>query len=69
MNFWGGGGSSFKQELTVDADDFDHGDGEEGQRSHLHLDQDRRQEEDQQDGRQGTRDPQLLRNPGTHTKP
>lgn len=49
--------------LTVDADDFDHGDGEEGQRGHVHLDEDGRQQEDHQDDPQAARDPQLLRNP------
>lgn len=49
--------------LTVDADDFDHGEGEEGQRRHLHLDQDGRQQEDHQDDHQAAGDPELLRNP------
>lgn len=49
--------------LTVDADNFDHGDGEEGQRGYVHLDQDGGQHEDHQDDCQAARDPQLLRNP------
>lgn len=51
------------QALTVDADDFDHGEGEEGQRRHVHLDEDGRHQEDHQDDHQAAKDPQLLWNP------
>ena len=50
--------------LTVDDDDLDHGDGEEGQRLHLHLDQDGRQQKHPQDDRQAPADTQLLGDPG-----
>lgn len=45
------------QKLTVDADNFDHREGEEGQRGHVHLDEDGRHQEDYQDDHQAARDP------------
>lgn len=51
------------EKLTVDADNFDHGEGEEGQRGQVHLHKDGRQEEEHQDDRHAAGDPQLLRNP------
>ena len=50
--------------LTVDDDDLDHGDGEEGQGIHFHLDQDGRQQEHTQDDRQTPANTQLLGDPG-----
>lgn len=50
--------------LTVDADDFDHGDGEEGQGCHVHLDQHGGDQEHYQDHKEAAGDPPLLRNPG-----
>lgn len=43
--------------LTIDADNFDHRDGEEGQWGHVHLDEDGRHQEDHQDDHQAARDP------------
>lgn len=51
------------EKLTVDADNLDHGEGEEGHRGHVHLDEDGRHQEDHQDDHQAAGDPQLLRNP------
>lgn len=50
--------------LTVDADDFDHGEGEKGQRCHVHLDQHSGDQKHHQDHREAAGDPQFLRNPG-----
>ena len=49
--------------LTVEADDLDHGEAEERQRSHVHLDQHSGYQEHHQDDRQAARDTQLLRDP------
>lgn len=48
--------------LTVDADDFDHGDDEERQRLQVYFHQDGSQQKHQQNGRQTPCDPDLLRN-------
>lgn len=58
-----------RRPLTVDEDDLDHGEGEEGQRGHLHLHQQRSQQEDHQDDRQAARDAQLLRDPAPQPQP
>lgn len=56
---WNGGrltAGGAAEQLTVDADDFDHCDGEEGQRRHVHLDEDGRHQEDDQDGHHASED-------------
>lgn len=55
------------QKLTVDADNFNHRDGEEGHWGQVHLDKHSCQEKNDEDDRQAARDPQLLRNPATNT--
>lgn len=55
------------QKLTVDADNFDHSDGEEGQWGNVHLDKHGCYEENYEDDRQAAGDPQLLRDPETNT--
>lgn len=46
--------------LTVDEPDGGHGDGEEGPRTHVHLDQHRRQGKEQQDDQQAAQNPHRL---------
>lgn len=49
--------------LTVDADDFDHGEGKEWQGIHVHLHQHCSDEKHHENHRETARDPQLLRDP------
>lgn len=58
----------FIWKLTVDADNFDHCEDEEGQWSYVHFDKHRCQQEHHQNDCQAARDPQFLRNPESNKR-
>lgn len=54
--------------LTINENDLDHGDDEEGQSIHLYLHQDGSHQEHQQDGHQAAQDPNSLGDPAREAR-